>query len=116
MAYDIKDIDTYTKELKHAVRFLNELMGSLDYTYNISYELMSLYVYVNKVIITAIFKKNPELLDSAESVMKLLVGFEGVGMEDTSGPVMQNTQQLYAGLTYGRGVLNEVTVDPYAAK
>lgn len=34
--------------------------------------------------------------------------FEEVAKQDTSGAVMQNTQQVYAGLTYGKGKLNEV--------
>jgi flagellar secretion chaperone FliS len=115
-AFELNDIDTYTKDLKHAGRFLNELMGSLDYRYEISYELMSLYIYINKVIIKAIYKKDPEILQSAESVLlKLKVGFDGVSKVDNSGPVMQNTQQVYAGLTYGKGTLNEVTFDPNAS-
>jgi len=42
---------------------------------------------------------------------KLLIGFEGVSKEDHSGPMMRNTQQLYAGLTYGKGKLNETYID-----
>jgi len=75
--------------------------------------LLSLYLYVNKRIITAIIRRKPDTLDSAESVLKkLLVGFEGVSKTDKSGPVMRNTHQLYAGLTYGRGKLNEIDIDP----
>jgi flagellar protein FliS len=112
-AYSEGDNATYIKELKQAQRFLNELMGTLDYTYRLSYELMSLYIYVNKAIITALFKKVPVTLDSAVSVLqKLMEGFKEISKTDTSGPVMQNTQQLYAGLTYGKGSLNEVSIDP----
>lgn len=35
--------------------------------------------------------------------------FEQVAKEDHSGPVMEHSQQLYAGLTYGKGTLNEVS-------
>jgi flagellar protein FliS len=52
-------------------------------------------------------------LQDAEEVLQILMkGFEGIVKEDKSGPVMQNTGQIYAGLTYGRGVLNETYVDP----
>jgi len=88
-------------------------MGNLDYKYNLSYDLLTLYIFVNKAIITAIYKKTPEKLDGAEIVLeKLYNGFKEISKEDTSGPVMQNTQQLYAGLTYGKGVLNETFIDP----
>jgi flagellar protein FliS len=113
ISYKNNDIESYNKELKHAQRFINELMGALNYKYNVSYDLMNLYIFANKAIITAMFKKTPETLDEAEIVLeKLYNGFKEISKEDTSGSVMQNTQQLYAGLTYGKGVLNETFIDP----
>jgi len=112
-AYDAGDLSAFDKELKKAQKFMNELITSLDYHYAISYDLLSLYLYTNKRIITSIIKRNPVSLDSAEVVIsRLLTGFEGVSKEDKSGPMMRNTQQLYAGLTYGRGKLNETFIDP----
>ena len=32
--------------------------------------------------------------------------------QDFEGPIMQNTQQIYAGLTYGKGYFNESYMDP----
>lgn len=113
LSYQDSDIESYTKELKHGQRFLNELMGTLNYKYNLSYALLRLYIFVNKTIITAIYKKAPDKLDEAEIVLeKLYNAFKEISKDDTSGPVMQNTQQLYAGLTYGKGVLNETFIDP----
>lgn len=107
------DIAGFDKELKLAQKYITELQAVLNYGYAISYDLLSLYLYVNKRIIQAIIRRIPDSLDSAESVLnKLLVGFEGVSKSDKSGPVMRNTQQLYAGLTYGKGYLNETYVDP----
>lgn len=112
-AYENSDIKTFDKELKHAQKFVSELINSLDFKYVMSYDLMQLYLYTNKRIIAAIIKKKPDDLESAIKVMnRLLVGFEGVAKEDTSEPLMQNTQQLYAGLTYGKGTLNETYIDP----
>lgn len=113
VSFELGNIDLYHKELKNAQKYVGELMASLDYQYTISYDLMSLYVYVSKRIITAIMKNNPISLDSAENVLnKLLIGFEGVSKADNSGPMMRNTQQVYAGLTYGKGKLNETYLDP----
>ncbi|MDD3173749.1 MAG: flagellar protein FliS [Herbinix sp.] len=112
-AYEMGDLAVFDRELKKAQKYVNELIVPLDYHYNISYDLISLYLYVNKRIITAIIKRNPVSLDSAVSVLnKLLIGFQGVSREDKSGPMMRNTQQLYAGLTYGKGTLNETYIDP----
>lgn len=105
--------EVFDKELKRAQKYVSELMYVLDYHYPISLDLLSLYLYINKCIIIAIVKKNPFSLESAEVVLnKLLVGFEGVSKKDTSGPMMRNTQQLYAGLTYGKSKLNETYIDP----
>ena len=112
-AYEVQNLTVFDKELKLAQKYVNELIVALDFHYTLSYDLISLYLYVNKRIITAIIKKNPVSLDSAESVLnKLLIGFEGVSKADKSGPMMRNTQQLYAGLTYGKGKLNETYIDP----
>lgn len=112
-AYTDGNLIVFDKELKFAQKYVNELIVALDFHYKVSYDLFSLYLYVNKQIITAIIKKDPVSLDHVESVMnKLLIGFEGVSKTDQSGPMMRNTQQLYAGLTYGRGKLNETYIDP----
>ena len=112
-AYSNNDLKTFDKELKGAQKNVSELMASLDYRYKISYDLLSLYLYTNKHIITAIVKRDPLTLENARDILdKLLVGFEGVSKADKSGPVMRNTQQLYAGLTYGKGTLNETYIDP----
>lgn len=112
-AYEKNDFSSFDKELKRVHKYVNELIVALDFKYKISLDLISLYLYVNKCIISAIIKKNTDTLDSADSVLKkLLVGFEGVSKADDSGPMMRNTQQLYAGLTYGKGKLNETYIDP----
>lgn len=112
-AFEQGDLQSFERELKRAQKYVSELMATLDYKYAISYDLMSLYLYVSKRIITAIMKRNPDSIGSAKSVLeKLLVGFEGVSKQDKSGPMMRNTQKVYAGLTYGRGTLNETYLDP----
>ena len=110
--FEAKDYLMYEKELKRVQKLLNELMGSLDHRFPISRDLLQLYSFTNRRVIDALFKREPELLDTVVSVIeKLRVGFEGVAKEDKSAPVMGNTQKLYAGLTYGKHALNEVFVN-----
>lgn len=100
--------ELFKHDLKHAQRFIAELMDTLDFQYELSKELMSLYIFVNRQLIEAVLKTDAGPLKSAANVMNTLkAGFDKVSIEDKSGPVMQNTQQVYAGLTYGKGVLNE---------
>ena len=98
----------YQADLTHAVKFVNELMDALDFSQTISFRLMSLYIYVNKMLAKARVSGNCSSLSDAEMVIeKLRAGFDGIKSQDTSGPVMRNVQQVYAGLTYGKGTLNE---------
>ena len=105
--------ENFLHELKHARRILNELMGALDYTYPISYRLMSLYIFLNKQLVDAGREQDEKMLDDAADILGTLrEGFSSISALDYSGPLMQNTQQVYAGLTYGRGTLNETCIDP----
>ncbi|MGN1083686.1 MAG: flagellar protein FliS [Lachnospiraceae bacterium] len=116
-AFAAGDTAVYDKELAHAGRFVSELMASLDYQVGLSYRLMSLYIFANRELTAARLQKRPELLESVTEIMeKLLAGYRKVSEEDVSGPVMKNTQQVYAGLTYGRGTLNEMYVNGNEAR
>ncbi len=109
--------EEYRKELLHAARFVSELMAALDFRYRLSYELRNLYVYAHKCLTEAAFSGETMRLTDVEDMMNgLKEAFAKVAEEDTSGPVMQNSQKLTAGLTYGKGRLNEICVDPNDAK
>lgn len=106
------DTKQYQNDLSHAVKFVNELMGALDFSQPISFRLMSLYIYVNKMLVKARVTERWDSLNDVELVIeKLRAGFDGIKDQDTNGPVMQNVQQVYAGLTYGKGTLNETCLN-----
>lgn len=95
--------------VKRAEGFLQELMGSLDRRYAIAEELMRLYRYVYEQLIFSVIRQKLVNGDTVKEVMgKLKEAFMQVAKEDKSEPVMENTQQIYAGLTYGKDSLNEV--------
>lgn len=107
-AYKNENIEDFIWNMKKSTEFLSELIHALDFQYEISCELMSLYLFVQKVLNKAIFKKTNENLSSAIKIIEnLKVGFEKVAKSDGSGPVMENAGQVFAGLTYGKGILNE---------
>ena len=41
-----------------------------------------------------------------DMLKELKKSYEKVASQDTSAPLMKNTQAVYAGLTYGKGSLN----------
>lgn len=107
----LSDVKGYEKECRHAQKIMHELMSTLDYRYAISYDLLSLYSFCNKRLIAAYMKKEDAYLDEVNAIIDdLKEGFVAVSRQDNSGPMMQNAQQIYAGLTYGRKSLNESAV------
>lgn len=108
-AYKNQDWFAYNKDLKRAQKLLNELMGALDFKFRLSFELMSLYQFCGTCIVKGMYQKTVNELDTVEGVIsRLQAAFEIVAKQDLSAPVMQNTQAIYAGLTYGKHSLNEV--------
>ena len=98
----------YKEELYKARECVKELLGALDFTYDISKELSRLYLYVNRCVTKAIAKSDIEELDHALYVLEhLRESFAEIAKDDTSECLMGNTQEVYAGLTYGKEQLNE---------
>lgn len=109
MCYNNGDVEAGAEHIGKAQAYLQELKGSLDRQYELSGQLLRLYRYVNEQLITTKLRQKPVHLDAASNVIRgLMSSFAEVAKQDTSSPVMQNTQQVYAGLTYGKGALDEV--------
>ena len=107
-AFDVEDFELYRDNLKKAQRVINKLSASLDMNIRISKDLFGLYLYMNNTIVKASIRKDKEELEMIMLMLdKLGSAFEKVSVEDISGPVMKNTQQVYAGLTYSNDGLNE---------
>ena len=108
------DGETYRNEIKQAISFVKELLVSLDMNYEVSKNLASLYIYVSRCLNFALVSGKKEEIEAAEKVLrKLGDSFREVAKTDESKPVMENTQRVYAGITYGRGLdLDETLVAP----
>lgn len=105
-------IEDFVKTIKHGQRFVMELMRTLDCQYEIGLDLMTLYLYINKRMIQAIIQRKPAALEGLEDViLKLRSAFDTLSRTDYSGAVMQNTEQVYAGLTYNKRDLSEAYLD-----
>ncbi len=108
----IGEIEEFQKSCDHSCRAVNELIVSLDFQYDISKELFRLYHYVNENVTKAKTTRQESLLTNAYKTMeKLRLAFVEVATQDQSQPVMKNTEQVYAGLTYTKGNLNESLLD-----
>ncbi len=104
--------DEAKTELQRAQGLLVELRGSLDRQYEISGKLASLYRYVNEQLVQSLVKRKDVNLHACLRVIQGLQScFTEVAKQDHSAPVMETSSQVYAGLTYTKGNLNEIAVD-----
>lgn len=106
--------ETFKKELKQAVSFVKELLVNLDMNYEVSRNLASLYIYVSRCLNFALVSGKKEEIEAARKVVvKLGESFREVAKTDKSESVMENAQQIYAGMTYGKGLnLDETLINP----
>lgn len=106
------DESTFNKAMIQAHRLLRELSDNLDFRYGISKDLMSIYIYVNRQFIDASIKYDKEPLKNAKEVLSTLhKAWQQIDKANDSQPIVANGQHVYAGLTYGKGTLNETVYD-----
>ena len=98
--------------IRRAQNVLDELIHSLNFAYPLSKNLHSLYVFCKNQLARTMYENRLDGLMEAEKILRRLYGsFVEVARQDTSEPLMRNTQQVYAGMTYGRASLNENYMD-----
>lgn len=107
-AYDKGQYEVFGANSRYANKCIGDLLEALDFDYEPAYPLMRIYLFISKQISLAPIKRDKKPLeDCIRMLKKLRKSFEDVAAQDDSEPLMSNTQDVYAGLTYGRGSLNE---------
>ena len=107
-AYAVNSYEDYKNAVKKSQGAIDTLIGALNFKYDIAKDLHKLYVYAKTCLAKAIYQNRTEGIEEAEKILKrLYTSFCEAAKSDTSGPLMRNTQQVYAGMTYGRNNLNE---------
>ncbi len=106
-------IDSHDKNvLMHSIigirKCINELIASLNFDHSPAGELLHLYIYGSRRLVAVQTKEDKEALSEIRSIIsRLRDAYAQIAHINTSGPVMSNSENVYAGLTYGRGTLNE---------
>lgn len=107
-SFEAGQVDEAITALKKCAEVVSHLQKDLNFEYKVSGNLYALYDYVQRNVSKSIYKANTEGLLEAKRVMdELGDAFDQIAKEDNSAPIMHNTQQVMAGITYGRGSLNE---------
>lgn len=107
-AKEQSDHKAYKCAIQNAQNVLEELAKALDHSYAISKNLYGLYVYCRNLLAKAMYQNKIAPILEAENILsRLYSSFQEAAKQDNSGPLMRNTQQIYAGMTYGKTKLNE---------
>ena len=92
------------REINRAKGMIQELMFALDMQYNISTYLMELYRFGYRELCQGIAQRDPKRFDNTTHILEgILPSFKEIAKQDSSAPLMKNTQTIVAGLTYGPG-------------
>lgn len=91
---------------------IKELMNSLNLQYEPAPALLQLYIYCNRELVLADIRNQTAPLFHVQKIIKKLhEAYEELAKQDESEPVMQNSQAVYAGFTYGKNCLAEDMAD-----
>lgn len=103
----------FVQEIHRAQDCLMELLGSLDMKYEPAAALRELYLYMHRELAAAIISSSKDHLLQPESILtRLRDAYLELEKTGSFEPVMDNTQQIYAGLTYGKDSLVESLAQP----
>lgn len=111
-AYQAEDWEAYKEALRKGARAIDELISALNFSYDLAGNLYSIYVFCKDSLAKSMYKRDVTDMEHARRLMaKLYDGFVHAAGQDASAPLMKNTQQVYAGYTYGRDDLVETCQD-----
>lgn len=107
-----EDKSDYKNAIRKIRDCMDELVLSLHLEYEVAQNLLQLYQYINSELVQAGIHYEKENLQHVEFIIRQLhSAYRKIEAQDKSGPVMDNTQTVYAGLTYGRNTLAENITD-----
>ena len=106
-SFEREDFKEFKWNIDRAKDCIDELLNSLHLEYEIAGILRGLYFFYKRELSSAAIAGNKEkVLPVMEMIQELKESYEKISIEDTSAPIMENTQTIYAGLTYGKDSLN----------
>lgn len=104
-----EDAQQRNRHIKKAIEIVQMLVGDLNFEYELSKDLFRIYVYVQGLLVNA--KKNEQLQEAYKLINKLYEGFKKVAeQEEAKKPSMENAEAIYAGFTYGKDSICEISV------
>lgn len=110
-ALENKEEASLAEAVRKARGCLNELLQSLNLEYEIALNLRQLYLYCAKKLVHLQAGKEAAADEIRKVIAPLCEAYKQIAAQNENGPVMGNSQTVYAGLTYGRNTLTENMAD-----
>ena len=106
-AFEKEDYSTYKWNIDRAKDCIDELIHSLHMEYEIAGILKGLYFFYKRELTSGgVQRDTDKVLSVMGMIQELKESYEQIAAQDTSAPIMENTQAVYAGLTYGKDSLS----------
>ena len=103
---------SYCDNLTRTRKCVDNLIEALNFDIDISNQLFALYNFVKKNLMNARITRTDRGLKDAVKVLKdMREIFVELAKLDNSGVMMDSTQHVVTGMTYGKGVLNDSVVN-----
>lgn len=107
-AYAADDRAAYLQNIGQARRTMQELIDCFSKEAALGRNVIAILRFIYGRLVRSEVRRQPDELERCvQMVDDLRVGFVHLHELDNEGAVMQNVHQVYAGLTYGKGTLNE---------
>ncbi len=107
-----EDKNAFREALRKARGCLNELLDSLHKEYEPAQNLGQLYMFCIRRLALAGQREDVAFLEEVRKVIvPLRDAYAQIAPLNSNGPVMRNSQAVYAGLTYGKNSLTENMAD-----
>ena len=109
---DSREAGSFHEAVRNARGCLNELLYSLDLNYEPAPTLQRLYLFCLRRLARGEQRCDAGPLEEIKRVIAPLSdAYRKILDQNSAGPVMENPQTVYAGLTYGRNTLTENLAD-----
>ncbi len=96
------------QSLQHAQSCIDELISSLNLKIDLAKMLHNIYIFSKKELLVSSVNYNMHRIWRVKKNFEYLRdAYKELEKNDDSEPMMDNTQKVYAGLTYGKYKLNE---------
>lgn len=107
-SYKQEDMNEFRQNIAMARECIGQMRTSLNFKYQLARNLFSIYCFADRELANDYYGNKIDNIDVLQTIFtKLHDAYYTISKDDNSKPLMDNIQDVYAGLTYGKNDLNE---------